>query len=82
MWFVAVNILLLFGFSFYAVIAAGFLELVIWMIIVAVLVQQRAQRRTDIFKYRVAPLLLGMLVVISYVVIGMLVAHPNTILPR
>jgi len=81
LWFVSGAILVLFGFSFYAVIAAVFLELVIW-IIVAVLVHKRVRtQRPETFKYRVAPLLAGMLIVIVYIAVGMIVSHPHAILP-
>lgn len=81
LWFVSVTILMLFGFSFYSVIAAVFFELVVW-IVAAVLVQQQLRRqRPEVFTYRVAPLLAGMLLTIVFFVVCELIEYPRAILP-
>lgn len=76
MWFVSGFILMLAGFSFYAVHAAATFELILWIVAAPHVYMRVKKRNPHVARYRVAPLLGGALVITLYFVIAMAIAHP------
>lgn len=76
LWFVATAILVLAGFSFYAVHVSAYFALGICIIGSPLVYAATKKRNPHSAKYRVAPLLLGTLLMTLYLAIGMLIAHP------
>jgi membrane protease YdiL (CAAX protease family) len=81
LWVLATGALMLFGLSFYSVIAAPFLALAIWMVSAFLLPKRVSKRSPQAVRHRLMPFLVGMLVPVLVLVITMVVAHPHAILP-
>lgn len=81
LWFVSLVILMMAGFSFYAVTAAAFLELLIWLVAAPFLYRRFSRHHPQATKYRLMPLLAGTLIMILYFVCAMVITHPRAILP-
>lgn len=75
LWFVSCAILFLMGLSFYAVSAAAYFELILWLAIAPVIYVRVNRRNPTAAKYRVAPFLGGGLVMVLYFVTALLVVH-------
>ena len=81
LWFVSLVVLMMAGFSFYAVTAAAFLELLIWLVAAPILYTRFSRQHPQATKYRLVPLLAGTLVMVLYFVGATLITHPPAILP-
>lgn len=81
LWFISVMTSMTFGLLFYSVIGAAFLELTIWIVSALVTHKRLRRQHPKAVKYKIAPLLAGMLIPIAYIVTCEISEYPHAILP-
>lgn len=77
LWFASVVVLVLFGFSFAAVMYGVVLELGLWVVAVGVVWGRRRRWRSRIVRYRLAPLMAGILIASAGLLVGQVLEHPH-----
>jgi hypothetical protein len=77
LWFASVVVLVLFGFSFAAVMYGVVLELSMWVVAVVVVCSRRRRWRSRIARYRLAPLMAGILIASAGLLGGQMLEHPH-----
>jgi hypothetical protein len=78
LWMVSVYVLVAVGFAFYAVTAAAFIALAVWLV-AAPLLYLRIGRRNPETRRRMVPFLAGMLILVVYFCVG---SSLHLVMPR
>jgi hypothetical protein len=78
LWMAAVYVLVAAGFAFYAVTAAAFLALAVWLV-AAPLLYWRVGRRNPEARKHLVPFLAGVLILVVYFCVG---SSPYVVMPR
>jgi hypothetical protein len=78
LWVVSVYVLVAVGFAFYAVTAAAFLALAVWLVAAALLYLRIGRRNPETRKH-IVPFLAGMLILVVYFCVG---SSPHLVMPR
>jgi hypothetical protein len=77
-WMASLYVLVAVGFAFYAVTAAAFLALAVWLV-GAPLLYLRISRRNPEARKHLVPFLAGMLILLVYFCVG---SSPHMVMPR